>query len=299
MIRLCCKLANLGVLLGCLSMAGTGTLASPRTPEQEQLLNQIRERDVNAIAKAGQLPEPEVFDALFEVISRTTQTKEHNQAAQKMLASMEGFPAWMAEKVRNTPHYYENKGERTELITIIGRFRQRWALDLLAEMVEKDEPLGSKLPPDELEYIRANEPSVGEPNSRYAANALVRMRLSNFPVTVWRGGVDPDQMEAIREWLRANKEQPDAYFFDPSALAKEPTWTQPDPAFAGLGRVTAWDIKPPNQIPPPKPALPPPPQAEPAEPTWLWWGLGGLAVALGVSYWLRFRKSQSENTEGI
>ncbi len=214
----------------------------------------------------------------------------------ELTATMPQIEPFIRKRLAETPQLYENAGQRTEVIQPLTYIRCRWSLNLLGEIMEQSSEMKTLLSPEE--FAAAEKDTSGRrgvspsPNNLNAALTMWKMRLNHFPLR-HEPVATAANFETIRNWWRANKDQPDSFFFEgapdpanPPPWEMPPGWrptkqAPPDPALAKN------DVKP---TPAAKPAPPLLPEVPASHSGWLVVVVGALAFISSV---MAFKKYQS------
>ncbi len=215
-------LFSLLLIQGCLGQS---------TPSLEELKNIIRNKEnLDVIEEVASKQDRSALELLFPLCGMGDNAQ--NYRITELFADLPGAEAYAKEQINALPHLHENNSDRDGVINRLTRMHRRFALNILGEILEKQEPLTSKLSPYEFNQMMEMS-QQGTPNSDFALQAMKGMRLANFPKVSWNTHAG---RKAIREWWIANKHQPDSYFFDGSINYAEnpPPWTPPDPNAASL-----------------------------------------------------------------
>ena len=150
----------------------------------------------------------------------------------EIFASIPEAEIWTKAQFEKMPHLVENYDDRDSFIGKLASIRRRWSLDLLASILEDPTPVTTQMTEDEkLTWIATKNSLYSPPNQLLAAQTIGYMRLGKMPMKENPVRFNVTHIEKIKEWLRANKDQPDDYFFDGTVDYSKPVKWEPPPGY--------------------------------------------------------------------
>ena len=120
-------------------------------PSVEDVANRLIARDSLLVAELANIAPAELDSLLRDVWGATID--EHPDAAKRayeLLAGAPGIERLYREGTINIPHLKENGRERGRRMGMLARFRTRWALNLLGELLNDPRPLTTRYNAEEL-----------------------------------------------------------------------------------------------------------------------------------------------------
>ena len=132
---------------------------------------------------------------------------------------VEGF--YRKRVLINREHLKENGQERASLMVTLHRFRTRWALNLLGDVLQDPRPMTSRLPPEQLHALEeSNQLGGALSNHQLAAGVMGRMKLGHWPLTKSPNAYDANDVARVQAWWEQHKGEPDSFFFEHSIAPK-------------------------------------------------------------------------------
>lgn len=149
------------------------------------------------------------------------------ERAYEILGQVPGIEQLHRQRTIELPHLRENGLIRSRGMIYLSRFKARWALDLLGEILTDSRPLETQLTIQQKK-LGASELIGDYSNPQFAASIMGTLSLNNWPLSGNPNEYSEDDILIAKKWWQSVKSEPDSFFYGTGSNSELPSQVKSD-----------------------------------------------------------------------